>query len=190
MIPLNLSEYRVVTPTKNAMFSASELKISKTTIRFNNLTAAEMGYPPYVRLLINMDCDNLIIQACEEKEAAALPFMIGKTAEDLTGQKKWISICNRMLTTAIRSKMGWNDNEVKRIIGVPWREQGAIIFNLKNVMAAKCRTPVLSADEILMTYRSAERNNYMPVPMSPLKGKGPFGAVTPASVVEAEYRVI
>ena len=57
-------------------------------------------------------------------------------------------------------------------------------------MAAKCRTPVLSADEILMTYKSAERNNYMPVPVSPLKGKSPFGAVNPTSIVEAEYSIV
>ena len=182
-----LADYKVVTPVMNSMFSAAEVRIASTSVRFNNLTAAELGYPAYVRLMVNQNCDSLVIQAVTKDEDGALPFMKGRTPEDLVGQKKWISVCNKMLAIIIRTKMGWEDKTLKRVIGVPWRNQNAIIFNLHNVMAPKCRTPVLTPDEVLMTYKSAEEGAYLPMVISPpANSRGRYGIVPP-EFIEAEF---
>ena len=47
-----LSDFRVVNPTLRT-FSAAEARIAQSSIRFNNLSAAELGYPENVRLLIS-----------------------------------------------------------------------------------------------------------------------------------------
>ena len=42
------------------------------------------------------------MQACDPKDKCAVPFMAGRTADDLKGQKKWTTVSNRMLTHIIR----------------------------------------------------------------------------------------
>lgn len=49
-----LSDFRVVNPTLRT-FSAAEARIAQSSIRFNNLSAAELGYPENVRLLISSE---------------------------------------------------------------------------------------------------------------------------------------
>lgn len=91
-----LSDFRVVNPTLRT-FSAAEARIAQSSIRFNNLSAAELGYPENVRLLISSEGTTLAIQACDKDDPCAVPFMSGRTAEDLKGQKKWTTVSNRML---------------------------------------------------------------------------------------------
>ena len=47
-----MSEFRIVNPTLRT-FSAAEARIAHSSIRFNNLSAAELGYPEHIRLLIS-----------------------------------------------------------------------------------------------------------------------------------------
>ena len=77
----NLYDFRVVNPTLRT-FSAAEARIAHSSIRFNNLSAAELGYPEMVRLLISSDATTLAIQACDKGDSCAVPFMAGRTAED------------------------------------------------------------------------------------------------------------
>lgn len=89
----NLYDFRVVNPTLRT-FSAAEARIAHSSIRFNNLSAAELGYPEMVRLLISSDATTLAIQACDKEDSCAVPFMAGRSAEDLKGQKKWTTVTN------------------------------------------------------------------------------------------------
>ena len=115
-----MSEFRIVNPTLRT-FSAAEARIAHSSIRFNNLSAAELGYPEHIRLLISSDGCTLAIQACDPKDKCAVPFMAGRTADDLKGQKKWTTVSNRMLTHIIRSKLGWETAKTpRRFYGVPW----------------------------------------------------------------------
>lgn len=149
-----MSEFRIVNPTLRT-FSAAEARIAHSSIRFNNLSAAELGYPEHIRLLISSDGCTLAIQACDPKDKCAVPFMAGRTADDLKGQKKWTTVSNRMLTHIIRSKLGWETAKTpRRFYGVPWPEQGAIIFDLTKIAPPRTRTPNLSAEDInLVTER-------------------------------------
>ena len=62
-----MSEFRIVNPTLRT-FSAAEARIAHSSIRFNNLSAAELGYPEHIRLLISSDGCTLDIQACDPKD--------------------------------------------------------------------------------------------------------------------------
>ena len=151
-----MSEFRIVNPTLRT-FSAAEARIAHSSIRFNNLSAAELGYPEHIRLLISSDGCTLAIQACDPKDKCAVPFMAGRTADDLKGQKKWTTVSNRMLTHIIRSKLGWETAKTpRRFYGVPWPEQGAIIFDLTKIAPPRTRTPNLSAEDMLRAYELAE----------------------------------
>ena len=116
-----MSEFRIVNPTLRT-FSAAEARIAHSSIRFNNLSAAELGYPEHIRLLISSDGCTLAIQACDPKDKCAVPFMAGRTADDLKGQKKWTTVSNRMLTRFIAverrkiSNFGRGDNHAPRML--------------------------------------------------------------------------
>lgn len=183
---VTLSDFRVVNPVQGT-FSAAEARIAKTCIRFNNLTAAELGYPDYVKLMLSHDGSVLAIQPCHESDPCAVPFMGGRSPEDLTGQKKWTRINNRMLGYIIRSKMNWTDDKgVRRFYGSPWTNQGALLFDLSRPAGPRQRTPTLTADEMLSTYALAAQS-FVPVQYSnPMQHYSP---VPPSEVIEAAYKV-
>ena len=183
----NLYDFRVVNPTLRT-FSAAEARIAHSSIRFNNLSAAELGYPEMVRLLISSDATTLAIQACDKEDSCAVPFMAGRSAEDLKGQKKWTTVTNRMLMHIIRTKLCWESVKTpRRFYGVPWPEQCAIIFDLTKVAPPRTRTPNLSAEDMLRAYEVAEKGSLLPVTNAWPNGRMPFATVPPSSVIEAQY---
>ena len=148
-----MSEFRIVNPTLRT-FSAAEARIAHSSIRFNNLSAAELGYPEHIRLLISSDGCTLAIQACDPKDKCAVPFMAAKTP--------------------------------RRFYGVPWPEQGAIIFDLTKIAPPRTRTPNLSAEDMLRAYELAESGSLLPV-MAPAWSRQPFASVPPSEVIETQY---
>lgn len=181
-----MSDFRIVNPTLRT-FSAAEARIAHSCIRFNNLSAAELGYPEYIRLLISSDGCTLAIQSCDSQDKCAVPFMGGRTAEDLKGQRKWTTVSNRMLTHIIRNKLGWEDVKTpRRFYGVPWPEQCAIIFDLTKSAPPRTRTPNLSAEDMLRAYELAESGSLLPVSAYSWT-RQPFASVPPSEVIEAQY---
>lgn len=157
---LNLSNFRIVTPSGTG-FSAAEARITKTSVKFNNITASELGYPEYVQLLISQDGKILCIAPIDGSEPEAVPFMFGKTADDLNGRNKWLAITNKMLTQIIRFKMGWDDSKtIRRFRSIPWPEEGALVFNLDNPMQPRKKTAIVDPEEMLMSYRLAQQPLY------------------------------
>ena len=190
----NLSDYRIVNP-KTRNFSAAEARTSWTTIRFNNLSAAELGYPDFVRLLISEDGNTLAVQSCPEDDPCAVPFMYDRTAEDLNGQRRWISIPNRMLMQIIREKQHWDSAKIqRRFFGIPWAEERAILFDLTRIAPRKTRIPTLSSDEMLRTYAHATSSTFLPVvlggPAYPGYRPVPSGRQYRQNSVDADYTVM
>jgi len=188
---LSLSDFRLVSPRSDS-FSAAEIRIGKVGIRLNNLAAAELGYSDYVRLLIGDSLAILGVQPCEGNDPYACPFMVGKTANDLRGQKKWISIKNRMLATILRSKMHCeNEKGVKRVYGSKWREENALLFDLTKPVELGKRSAPVTAEEILRSYELAApakggqivaigiSSQFRPVPSEPVN-----------QVIDADYVVM
>ena len=150
-----MSDFRVVDPDCSA-FSAAETRISRTSIRLSSLAAAELNYPNYVRIIIGDPIPFFGIVPCDINDRFACPFMLGKTADDLRGQKKWIVIKNRAVATILRAKMGCeNDKATKRVYGSKWTEENALLFDLSRPAEAGKRAVMLSAEEMLRSYALA-----------------------------------
>ena len=187
-----LSDFRIVNPVTRS-FSAAEARFAWSSIRFNNLSAAELGYPEYVRLLINKNGKSLGIQAANETDEFAIPFLRGRTAEDLTGKKKWITITNRTLLNILREKLGWDDRKTqRRFYGFPWPEEHAIYFDLTHAAPPRTRTPQFSSDQLLESYALATEGVYLPVPVSPFSyhSQEPYCPVPESKIIEAVYQQV
>ena len=103
-----LSDFRVVNPTLRT-FSAAEARIAQSSIRFNNLSAAELGYPENVRLLISSEGTTLAIQACDKDDPCAVPFMSGASSDTAFFENHRSTICflgHRIATCLYRTPMG------------------------------------------------------------------------------------
>ena len=59
------------------------MTITDSAIRFNKATAAELGYPSHVRVLVNESAKQVAIQACSADEENAVKF--SKPADKQTG---------------------------------------------------------------------------------------------------------
>lgn len=182
-----LSDLRVVNPTLRT-FSAAEARIAQSSIRFNNLSAAELGYPENVRLLISPKALLWLFRRVIKTIHVPFPFMSGRTAEDLKGQKKWTTVSNRMLMHIIRTKLGWDSGKTpRRFYGVPWPEQYAILFDLTRAAPPRTRTPNLSVEDMLRTYELAASGTLMPVGDNTWAKTNKFASVPPSRVIEAQF---
>ena len=140
-----------------------------------------------VRLLISSDATTLTVQACDKEDSCSVPFMAGRTAEDLKGQKKWTTVTNRMILHIIRTKLGWETVKTpRRFYGVPWPEQCAIIFDLTKIAPPRTRTPNLPAADMLRAYQLAHTGSLLPVSTSWPSNRVPFASAPPSSVIEAQ----
>lgn len=147
-----------------------------------------LSYPESVRLLISSEGTTLAIQACDKDDPCAVPFMSGRTAEDLKGQKKWTTVSNRMLMHIIRTKLGWDSGKTpRRFYGVPWPEQYAILFDLTRAAPPRTRTPNLSVEDMLRTYELAASGTLMPVGDNTWAKTNKFASVPPSRVIEAQF---
>jgi hypothetical protein len=58
----------------NQTKSDSVLTVSASSMKFNKATAEKLGYPAYVRVLLNASVKKVAIQSCTEKTPNAIPF--------------------------------------------------------------------------------------------------------------------
>ena len=144
-----LSDFRVVNPTLRT-FSAAEARIAQSSIRFNNLSAAELGYPENVRLLISSEGTTLAIQACDKDDPCAVPFMSGRTAEDLKikigscykrAEVDYIDVRGRNLVTGLPKTVKVSSEETEEAL----RETTAQIVETIHSVLEKT-PPELAAD--------------------------------------------
>ena len=171
-----LSDLRVVNPTLRT-FSAAEARIAQSSIRFNNLSAAELGYPENVRLLISSEGTTLAIQACDKDDPCAVPFYVRKNRRGSEGAEK-----------VDNTKLGWDSGKTpRRFYGVPWPEQYAILFDLTRAAPPRTRTPNLSVEDMLRTYELAASGSLMPVGDNTWAKTNKFASVPPSRVIEAQF---
>jgi hypothetical protein len=59
----------------------SVLTLTSTNLKFNKATAVELGFPAYVRMLVNAVTRQVAIQPCNEKSKNAVEFSKEKTKQ-------------------------------------------------------------------------------------------------------------
>ena len=113
--------------------SASVATITGNILKFNNQTAAELHFAPYIQVLINTKDKQFAIRACAEDAPNALPF-----SKPEGEQKYQIKISNAAITDLIRKTANWAAEDNWNIPGIYFADEEALIYD---VSAAYKPTP-------------------------------------------------
>ncbi len=108
---------------------AVDILINPRGITISRGVADEMGYPAFVRMLVDSESKVFAIQACKQTDENAYKFSKPKGE-----QLKPINCQTAAVKQIIRSLMAdtWNDGDSYRINGVYYRDAKAMVFNLKS----------------------------------------------------------
>ena len=111
--------------------SNSVATVSGTNIRFNNPTAQELFYPPYVQLLINAKGKQFAIRACKETDPHSIKF-----SKPEGEQKYQITASVPVAADMIFKMMGWKKDEEKwNVPGIYFAEDSAIVYDCSSAYA-------------------------------------------------------
>lgn len=136
--------------------SKAVMTITSAAIRFNKATAAELGYPSHVRVLVNESAKQVAIQACSADEENAIKF--SKPADKQTGS---VSIKAPAVLVTICSffelhNPSEDEIDYRSIQGVSQPDDKAIIFDINDAKAGTMKkrgrrkaseTPVANENE-------------------------------------------
>lgn len=189
---MKLDEFKVVSPIINTL-SVSDMRISTTQLTFNTITAAELGYPPYVRLLIHPSGRLFAIQAWPDNSVEdAVPFFTDSVyAEQQKKGRATVKIRNRVLTQILREKMGWTGKETMRAFGVRYMDEKAILYNLEDaVLSRGSRAKKVTLDEILESYPTVKDSmkNMLAIPAKHVADTS--ATVVEGTVIDIDYAEI
>lgn len=107
--------------------SASVATIYGNHMKFNNQTASEMNYAPYVQILINPKDKQFAIRVCKEDAPNAVPF---SKAKEL--QKAPIKISSVAVMDMIRkmADLSNEQNQSWNVPGIYFAEEQAIVYDM------------------------------------------------------------
>ena len=105
--------------------SASVATVSKNFLKFNNQTASELHYAPYVQVLINPKDKQFAIRGCKEDAPNAVAF-----SKPEGEQKYQIKINAVAVVDMIRKMANWADEDKWSIPGVYFADDGALVYDV------------------------------------------------------------
>lgn len=113
----------------------SVLTLTSTNLKFNKATAVELGYPAYVRMLVNAVTKQAAIQPCKEKTKNAVPF-----SKDEKKQTYAVVLKIPAMLTAIRKIADADeDSGPLSFAGTLYPNEKVIIFDLSEPKPVKRR---------------------------------------------------
>lgn len=104
----NVSDFRVVVTGQPAVSKAA-LRIGKQQMTFSALAAAEMGYPPFVQILISDDASKMVVRPYDQGDPTAIPFYQEKYSVKRNRYEppRAIAIRDKPLVRDIRERLNW-----------------------------------------------------------------------------------
>lgn len=104
--------------------------ITESAIRFNKSTAAALGYPAYVKVLVNEKTKQIALQACSGREGNAIKFSKPEGKQNAS-----VSIKNDVVLNAVKKFFDFpevSDNEIAyyAITGTVYGNEKVAIFNV------------------------------------------------------------
>ena len=109
---------------------SSVLTVTKSNIRFNKATAAELGYPRYVKLLENAKTNQVAIQCCSDKDPAKIEFCGEEKKHNYA-----IFLKVPALLAEFRRLLDLEDVKGYAIAGITYPDDKTIIYDLKSAKA-------------------------------------------------------
>lgn len=139
--PYNLMNFCVIPTVSTKTTSHSELRVTATSLIFNNIAAAELDYPPFVYILVSRDARTVMVTPPSNDTEGFFPpdskqpFWTGDTIITPKGEKKRKDVAhrNRSLARDIRKKMGWGSG-ARKICGVRYMEAKALYFDMSTAV--------------------------------------------------------
>lgn len=120
-----LENFKVIEITKTTEPACVIIEDNK--MRFTKPVAIELGYPGYVRVLMDAAGKRIAIQVAKGNESNVIKF-----SADKDNQKSSIIYQNVIMVDLIRSMMpSWEKGVKYRAKGVLSKEDKAIVFDLK-----------------------------------------------------------
>lgn len=115
--------------------SKAVMTITSAAIRFNKATAAELGYPSHVRVLVNESAKQVAIQACSADEENAIKF--SKPADKQTGSVSIKAPAVLVTVCSFFELHNPSEDEIdyRSIQGVSQPDDKAIIFDINDAKA-------------------------------------------------------
>lgn len=105
--------------------SASVATIAGNILKFNNQTAAELNFAPFIQVLVNPKDKQFAIRACKEDAPNALPFSKPE------GEQKYpIKISTAVVTDLIRKMAGWAVEDNWNVPGIYFADELALIYDV------------------------------------------------------------
>lgn len=106
------------------------LSVTNNGVTFNKSVIIKMKYPPYVKLLINDEERQIVLQSCNERDDKAVQFYKEKANGVLS--IRWNA---KDLINTISRLCEWNLNQSSyRVSGMLIPEQNLMLFDLKEAM--------------------------------------------------------
>ena len=105
--------------------SASIATITGNSLKFNNQTASELRYAPYVQVLINPKDKQFAIRVCKEDAPNAIPFSKPE------GEQKYpVKISAVAVVDMIRKIAGWSAEDNWNVPGIYFAEEEALVYDV------------------------------------------------------------
>lgn len=121
-----LDNFKVIEITKTNEPACVIIEDNK--MRFTLSAVIEMGYPSYIRVLLDDAGQRMAIQVAKGNESNVIKF-----SDDKEKQKKSIVYQNAVMVELIRSVMpSWVKGTKYRAKGILSKEDKAIVFDLKS----------------------------------------------------------
>jgi hypothetical protein len=105
--------------------SASVATITGNVLKFNNQTAAELHYAPYIQVLINPKDKQFAIRGCKEDAPNAVPF-----SKPEGTQKNQIKISAAAVVDMIRKMANWSAEDNWNVPGIYFADEDALIYDV------------------------------------------------------------
>lgn len=120
-----LKGFKVISVYGNT--SESTVTVTSKYFKFNADTAAELGYPKYIQMLIDADNKKFAIQATDEQGANSIEFKVSEPSE--SGKKSVINVAFKAAHATIVQLMQWGDGASRKMNGIFVPEEKAIMIN-------------------------------------------------------------
>ena len=113
----------------------SVMTLTQTNLKFNKATAVELGFPAYIRMLVNASSRLVAIEPCKETTKNAVPF-----SKDKTKQTYAIVVKMPALLTAARKLADVDEGSGSiSFKGVLYPKEKIIIYDLSKGEPTKKR---------------------------------------------------
>lgn len=105
--------------------SSSVATITGNILKFNNQTAGELHYAPYIQVLINPKDKQFAIRACKKESPNAVPF-----SKPEGEQKYQIKISAAAVVDMIRKMAGWSAVDSWNVPGIYFADEEALVYDI------------------------------------------------------------